>query len=94
MIMSMTLTALVAPEARAARSRFGELAVTLRCRWAVYVNWRIEHAAIVQLRAMSDRKLKDIGLTRSPLAETVRGEPGSEARLQALLLSTPESILS
>lgn len=92
--MSMTLTAAVAPEARAARSRTCRLVVTLRCWWAAYINWRIEHAALAQLRAMSDRKLMDIGLNRSGIAGTVRGEAASEARLQALLLSTPESILS
>jgi uncharacterized protein YjiS (DUF1127 family) len=92
--MIMTLAALVAPETRAERSRTCGLAVTLRCWWAAYINWRIEHAAIVQLRAMSDHKLEDIGLTRSPIAGTVRGEAAREARLQALLLSTPESILS
>jgi uncharacterized protein YjiS (DUF1127 family) len=65
-------------------------------RWrAAYINWRIERAAIAQLGTMSDRKLKDLGLTRSAIARIVRGEPAREARLQALLLlSTPESILS
>jgi uncharacterized protein YjiS (DUF1127 family) len=92
MIMSMTLTALVAPEARAERSRTCGLAV--RRWWAAYINWRIEHAAIAQLCAMSDCKLKDIGLTRSAISGTVRGEAACEARSQALLLSTPESILS
>jgi uncharacterized protein YjiS (DUF1127 family) len=91
--MSMTLTALVAPEARTARSGLCGLGVTLRCWWAAYANRRIEHAAIAQLRRMSDRNLRDIGLTRSPIAGTVRGEAASEARLHALL-STPESILS
>jgi len=43
---------------------------------------------------MSDRKLADIGLTRSAIAGTAGGETAREARLQALLLSTPESILS
>jgi hypothetical protein len=37
--MSMTLTALVAPEARAARPR------TCGRWWGGYINWRIEHAA-------------------------------------------------
>lgn len=91
--MGMALTALVAPEARAARSRTCRLAVTLWCWWTACINWRIEHAAMAQLRAMSDRKLKDIGLTPSAIAGTKRGEAAREARLQALL-STPESILS
>jgi uncharacterized protein YjiS (DUF1127 family) len=74
MIMSMTLAAVVAPEARAARSRTCGLAVTLRYWWAAYINWRMEHEALAQLRAMSDRKLMDIGLTRSAIAGTVRAE--------------------
>jgi uncharacterized protein YjiS (DUF1127 family) len=94
MIMSVTLAALVAPEARAAWSPTCGLAVALRCWWAAYINWRIEHTAIAQLCAMSDRKLEDIGLTRSAIAGTVRCEAAREARLQALLLSTPGSILS
>jgi uncharacterized protein YjiS (DUF1127 family) len=58
------------------------------------MNWRIEHAAIAQLCTMSDRKLGDIGLARSGIAEIVRDKAAREARLQALLLSAPEGILS
>jgi hypothetical protein len=39
--------------------------------WAAHINWRIEHAAIPQLCAMSDRKLKDIG--PHPLDHNTRG---------------------
>jgi uncharacterized protein YjiS (DUF1127 family) len=63
--------------------------------WAAYTDWRIEHAAIAQLCAMSDRKLQDIGLTRTAIPGTAGAEAAREARLQVLLLlSTPESILS
>ena len=41
--------------------------------WAAYIAWRVEQAAIVQLQSMSDRDLKDIGLTRSEIARAVRG---------------------
>jgi uncharacterized protein YjiS (DUF1127 family) len=39
-----------------------------------YITWRIEQAAIAQLWAMSDRELKDIGLTRSEITRAVRLE--------------------
>jgi hypothetical protein len=54
MVMSTTLTALVAQEARAVRSRAGGVTAILWCWWVAYINWRIEHAA-VQHHAMSDR---------------------------------------
>jgi hypothetical protein len=38
------------------------------------MNSRLEPAANIALNAMSDRELKDIGLTRSEIARAVRGE--------------------
>jgi hypothetical protein len=35
---------------------------------------RLEYMALCQLYAMSDRELKDIGLTRSEIASAVEGE--------------------
>jgi uncharacterized protein YjiS (DUF1127 family) len=32
-----------------------------------YITWRTEQAAIAQLWSMTDRELKDIGLTRSQI---------------------------
>ena len=43
--------------------------------WVAYMTWRIEQAAIAQLWSMSDRQLKDIGLTCSEITGAVRGEP-------------------
>jgi uncharacterized protein YjiS (DUF1127 family) len=48
------------------------LAGTLMRRWIAYTAWRVERAAIRQLWAMSDRGLKDIGLVRSGIPNTVR----------------------
>ena len=45
--------------------------------WGSYIAWRVEQAAIVQLQSMSDRDLKDIGLTRSEIARAVRGGVGN-----------------
>ena len=39
-----------------------------------YITWRITRAAIAQLCSMSDRELKDIGLTRCDITCAVRGE--------------------
>jgi uncharacterized protein YjiS (DUF1127 family) len=56
------------------RSWASGLAATLN-RWSVaYITWRIEQAAIALLWSMSDRELKDIGLTRSEITAAVRGE--------------------
>ena len=50
------------------------LGATLK-RWCVaYLTWRIERAAITQLWSMSDRQLRDIGISRSEIDSAVRGE--------------------
>jgi uncharacterized protein YjiS (DUF1127 family) len=47
-------------------------------RWLVaYMTWRLEQAAIAQLSAMSDRELKDIGLTRCGIANAVSNQAGA-----------------
>jgi uncharacterized protein YjiS (DUF1127 family) len=50
----------------------GPLAALKRL-WATYNNWRIEHAAIAALQALSDRELKDIGLTRGEIVHAAKG---------------------
>jgi uncharacterized protein YjiS (DUF1127 family) len=52
----------------------GSLIATLNAWWIAYLTRRIERAAILQLRALSDRVLLDIGLTRSQIEEAVRGD--------------------
>jgi uncharacterized protein YjiS (DUF1127 family) len=93
--MSMTLTALVAPEARAARSRAGASAVSRG--WAAHINWRIEHAAIAQLCARSDRKLKGICIGRSEIESALRGRGPEDSRRPRtcgqLRLSTPGTVM-
>jgi len=54
------------------RSWARRLADTLMRGWIAYTSWRIEGAAIRQLWAMSDRELKDVGLTRSGISNAVR----------------------
>ncbi len=71
--MKTISSAPAAPQGMAAQS-WGKPAATLKRWWMVYITWRIEHAAIAQLWSMSDRELKDIGLTRSEITGAVRGE--------------------
>src|SRR5215510_11760708 len=44
------------------------LGATLKRWWVAYLVWRIERTAATRLFSMSDRQLKDIGLTRSGIA--------------------------
>jgi uncharacterized protein YjiS (DUF1127 family) len=50
------------------------LIATVRAWWMAYLTRRIERAATIQLRALSDRVLLDIGLTRPQIEEAVKGE--------------------
>ena len=50
----------------------GRLAAALKRWWMAYINWRLEQVVINQLWSMSDRALKDIGLTRSEIATAVK----------------------
>jgi uncharacterized protein YjiS (DUF1127 family) len=51
----------------AGQSRGRRLVATLKGWWATYRTRRAEQAAIAQLWSMSDRELRDIGLTRSEI---------------------------
>jgi uncharacterized protein YjiS (DUF1127 family) len=69
--MSTTFSTPAAPQSIAGQSWARKLVATLE-RWLVaYMTWRMEQAAIAALSAMSDRELKDIGLTRSEIASAV-----------------------
>ena len=73
--MRTTFNAPANVEART-RSRGSTLVAILRAWWLAYLTLRMERAAIMQLRAMSERELRDIGLTRSQIEPAVRGELG------------------
>jgi uncharacterized protein YjiS (DUF1127 family) len=72
MIMSMTFGTSATARSRALRG--GGLMGVVKTMLTVYLKRRIERAAIVQLNAMSDRELRDIGLARSEIEGAVRGE--------------------
>jgi uncharacterized protein YjiS (DUF1127 family) len=73
MIMSAISSAPAAAQGTAGRFWVRKLVATVE-RWLVaYMTWRTEQAAIAHLWSMSDRELKDIGLTRSEITGAVRG---------------------
>jgi len=55
------------------------IADALRRRWLAYIDWRVRRLAIQRLSDMSDRELKDIGVSRSRIEFEVgrKAEPGS-----------------
>jgi uncharacterized protein YjiS (DUF1127 family) len=42
--------------------------------WMSYMNWRVQQLAATRLRSMSDRELKDIGMSRSQIEFAVNGK--------------------
>src|SRR5262245_13725973 len=78
MIMNTPLCTPAAEGGRA-RSRIRAPIATLKTWCMAYLTRRIERVAILQLQAMSDRQLEDIGLTRSQIEGAVRGESRSRA---------------
>ena len=71
--MSTMSSATTATQALSRQSWTGDLLATLK-RWCVaYIAWRIERAAIAQLCVMSDRQLKDIGVSRCEITRVVTG---------------------
>ncbi|MGN6748625.1 MAG: DUF1127 domain-containing protein [Xanthobacteraceae bacterium] len=46
----------------------------LQSWWVAYLGWRLEREATLQLEAMSDRDLHDIGLRRCEIEVAVKGE--------------------
>jgi uncharacterized protein YjiS (DUF1127 family) len=78
MVMSTTFRT---PAAEGGRARSGSaLIATVKTWWMAYLTRRIQRVAIVQLEAMSDRELEDIGLTRSQIQWAVRGEHRSSVQ--------------
>jgi uncharacterized protein YjiS (DUF1127 family) len=63
-----------AAEGDCSRSRGSDLIATMKTWWTAYLIRRIERAAIIQLHAMSDLELEDIGLARCQIERAVRDE--------------------
>jgi uncharacterized protein YjiS (DUF1127 family) len=71
----MTMSTPLSAHATAGQPRARRLTAILRRWWAAYERRRVERLAIACLEAMTDRQLKDIGVTRSQIEFAVRGEP-------------------
>jgi uncharacterized protein YjiS (DUF1127 family) len=74
MIMSMTLDAQTAGDGGVAEFWSGGPVAVVKRWWIAYTQWRLHQLAAAQLNAMSDRELKDIGLSRSQIDAALRGE--------------------
>jgi uncharacterized protein YjiS (DUF1127 family) len=48
-------------------------AAVLKRWWVAYLTWRLQQTAIAQLKALSDRDLKDIGVRRCEIESVVKG---------------------
>ena len=75
-VMSMTFRT---PAAEGGRAGYALIA-TAKTWWMAYLTRRIERVLILQLEAMSNRELEDIGLTRSQIEWVVRGAYPERAR--------------
>jgi uncharacterized protein YjiS (DUF1127 family) len=56
----------------------GRLVAACKHHWVAYVTWRLERTAMAYLRSMSDRELKDLGLSRSEIEGAVVGERATD----------------
>ena len=70
--MSTISHAAVSPQVGTVLQPSGQV---LRSWWVAYVTWRRERFAMRQLRSMSDRTLKDIGVSRSTIEFAVKAGP-------------------
>ena len=59
---------------RAGSSFLGRLAAAPNRLLTAFITWRLQQAAVVRLRSMSDRELEDIGLSRAQIECAVMGE--------------------
>src|SRR5262245_42171160 len=75
-----TIPSAPAPQETAPRPWGRLLVAALKRLWVAYINWRVEQAAIVQLRSASNRRLEDMGLTPSEISGAAKGERPAERR--------------
>jgi uncharacterized protein YjiS (DUF1127 family) len=72
MVMSTVSTAPASSEALTKNSWTTGSAVLKRW-WVAHLTWRLQQTAIAQLKALSDRDLKDIGVRRCEIESAVKG---------------------
>ena len=81
MTMRMTSSA-PAPQGLSGQSLVNGLVASVKRWWTAYITWRLEQAAIADLWSMSDRALKDIGLTRSGVPRAVKAETAADRAMR------------
>lgn len=69
-----TISNTAARQSGAASRILGMLAAAPKRLLTAFITWRAQQAALAHLQAMSDRELKDIGLSRSQIEFAVMGE--------------------
>src|SRR6476619_4504652 len=69
LIMSTISQAVVSLQVGTVLQRSGQV---LKSWWVAYITWRRERFAMRQLRAMSDRELRDIGIGRTAIEFVVK----------------------
>jgi uncharacterized protein YjiS (DUF1127 family) len=52
-----------------------QLIARLQSWWVAYLEWRIQREAMLQLQALSDRELHDIGVRRCEIEGVVKSGP-------------------
>jgi len=72
-IMS-TMSETVLRRGNAAGGLLATVGAAAKSWWGAYIAWRLQRAAIAELKSMSDRELHDIGLTRSQIETAARGD--------------------
>ena len=71
----------ILPRSSASGAVPGGLGRTLRRWWLAYMEWRLQRLAASELHHMSDRQLRDLGLTRPQIEFAVRGKSGPDPLL-------------
>jgi uncharacterized protein YjiS (DUF1127 family) len=51
-----------------------QLIARLQSWWLAFLDWRIQREAMLQLEALNDRELQDIGLRRCEIEGVVKGD--------------------
>jgi uncharacterized protein YjiS (DUF1127 family) len=70
--MTMISTPLNVSHRKVGRSLLRRLADAMLRAWTAYMTWRLEQLAIAQLSGLSERELKDLGLTRPQIMTVAR----------------------
>jgi uncharacterized protein YjiS (DUF1127 family) len=70
--MSTISTAMNVSHRKVGRSFLGRFGAGLLRAWTAYMTWRLEQLAIAQLSGLSERELKDLGLTRPQIMTVAR----------------------